>query len=375
MRVGYDGKRIFKNYTGLGNYSRYILFLMGRHYPQNENLIYTPGTGNGPFKEEILSNPRNTIFTPESGIFKSLWRSFGIVKDLKKDKVDLFHGLSNEIPFGIHKHLPSVATVHDVIFLRFPQYYGKVDGLIYKFKTAYACRRATRIIAVSERTKLDLVHFFGTAPDKISVVYQDSSKNFKRSFSPAQFSEISSRHNLPAKFLLSVGTIEERKNLLLIVQALKLVPEIPLVVIGKEKQYATSVKNYIRENGLENRVIFLKNVSDNDLPGIYQLASVFIYPSRYEGFGIPIVEALHSGTPVIAATGSCLEEAGGPGSLYTDPDNFEQLASLIKLVLNDPEKRQQMIDGGKKHVALFDDELISKQLMDVYLKAIHDAKR
>ncbi|MDF3079113.1 MAG: glycosyltransferase [Sphingobacteriaceae bacterium] len=376
MRIGYDGKRIFRNFTGLGNYSRYILSLVNRKFPDQEFVIYTPSKPSETAAQNLLSFSANTIKS-STPFFKSFWRSFGIIKDLKKDKIDLYHGLSNELPFGISDSgIPSVVTIHDLIFRRYPGYYSKIDRAIYTFKSKYACRNATRIIAVSEQTKQDIVEQFQILPEKIDVVYQDCADGFKNLLSTGEKENIRRKYNLPDKFILNVGTIEPRKNLLLIVKALKLLDqEICLVAIGKEKPYADEVRKYVTENGLADRLIFLKDFAYGDLPGIYQQAEVFVYPSRYEGFGIPIVEALHSQVPVIAATGSCLEEAGGEDSLYTDPDDDEHLAALINTVLNNPEKRKQMIEAGNRHLQNFSDEAISTKLMNTYQKAIADAKR
>ncbi|WP_431200929.1 glycosyltransferase family 4 protein [Mucilaginibacter sp. P25] len=178
---------------------------------------------------------------------------------------------------------------------------------------------------------------------------------------------------MPNRFILSVGTIEERKNLLLTVMALKNVNDIPLVVIGKETQYTELVKTYITANNLNHRVIFLKDVTFAELPAVYQLASVFVYPSRYEGFGIPVLEALNSGTPVIAATGSCLEEAGGPGSLYVNPDDDIGLAEKLNQVLSDDDLRQTMITKGRAYAANFTNDKLSLQLMQLYQNILNHA--
>ena len=180
--------------------------------------------------------------------------------------------------------------------------------------------------------------------------------------------EVKAKYGLPDKFLLNVGTIEPRKNLKLIVQALALLPaDTTLVVIGRpHPAYAEVVKQEIERLNLSSRILFLKDVSFSDLPAIYQMAHVFVYPSFYEGFGIPILEALYSGVPVVAATGSCLEEAGGPESLYVEPNDHKQLADALNLVLSDQDRRFLMIEKGLQFAKRFDQARISAELESYY---------
>jgi glycosyltransferase involved in cell wall biosynthesis len=317
--------------------------------------------------------PSNVIFRhPRPGQWGGFWRSRGILEDLMRDRIDLFHGLSNELPVGIKSSkIKSVVTIHDLIFLRYPQYYPWVDRAIYKLKFRYACQHADRIIAISEQTKKDIISFFGIPESRIEVVYQDCNNLFKKQYESHQKMAVKARYNLPGEYLLNVGTIEDRKNLLLVVQALRaLPPEISLVVVGKDTPYARLVKKYVQEQNLSERVHFLKNVAYTDLPLIYQQARIFVYPSRFEGFGIPIIEALHSGVPVIAATGSCLEEAGGPGSIYIDPDNVNGLTDIIRMLWTDESQRSGMIISGMEHVRQFSSERIARRLTDIYTQVL-----
>jgi glycosyltransferase involved in cell wall biosynthesis len=368
MKIGFDGKRITQNFTGLGNYSRYILHILDEYYPTNKYSIFTNSKPKANFSFTKSSSIR--FHYSKNQFLKSIWRIFGIVKNLKNDKIDIYHGLSNEIPFGLKKaNIASVVTIHDLIFYRYPHYYPLLDRKIYEFKVRYACKHADKIIAVSEQTKQDLINFFNVQESKIEVIYQNCDPSFLTQFSEIEKDRIKENYQLPDEYLLNVGTIERRKNALLIVQALKsLDSKINLVIIGKETPYAQIVKDYVEANGLKNRVHFLKNVSFKDLPGIYQKAKIFIYPSEFEGFGIPIVEALSSGVPVIAATGSCLEEAGGPGSIYVDPKNSADLAKQIQFLLNNKEQREKMILAGYEHIKNFINQKIAEKLINLYQK-------
>ncbi len=364
LRIGFDGKRALQNFTGLGNYSRYVIGLLTVHYPDNEYLLYSPKDGPSELGNVTMRTPKGV---------SPLWRSFGLSSDLKADKIDVYHGLSNELPYGITRSgVRAVVTIHDLIFKRFPSYYHPVDRFIYDLKTRYACKAADKIIAISRQTKEDLVSFYNVSPDKIDVVYQDCAVQFREKCSEESLREIKRAYALPDRYILSVGTIENRKNQLLAVQALKELPgDISLVLVGRKTSYAAQIERYVAANALQQRVHILEKVAFADLPAIYQQADLFVYPSEFEGFGIPIVEALHSGVPVIAATGSCLEEAGGPGSVYIDPKDASELAERANVILSDDIKRAEMIVIGKEHLQNFNDGLIARQLLNIYTSAIN----
>ncbi|QQL48258.1 glycosyltransferase family 4 protein [Mucilaginibacter ginkgonis] len=370
MNIGFDAKRAFLNRTGLGNYSRWLINGLAKLHTENKYLLYTP-------KLSTLYAPKglNTfVKTPTLRLFTSRWRASGIIRDLKRDEIDLYHGLSHELPFGLKRTgIKGIVTVHDVIFMRYPQYFKAIDRFFYKAKLKVACRESDRIVAMSQKTKDDIVDIFGTNPAKIEVIYQGCDPAFKVEAGLDKLEEVRKRYNLPEKYLLNVGTIEERKNLLLLERSLRNIPDIKLVVVGKITKYLDEVQIFIAQNQLRERVIFLHNVPFADLPAIYQGAACFIYPSRYEGFGIPILEALVSKVPVIAATGSCLEEAGGPDSIYVDPDDDRALAKAINSLLSDEQLRNKMIIAGLNYSANFDDEKLIQQYAKLYQQVLDHA--
>ncbi|MCX2473700.1 glycosyltransferase family 1 protein [Pedobacter sp. MC2016-05] len=370
LRIGFDGKRAANNLTGLGNYSRSLIEALSKQFPENQYLVYSPKVKSSRQIDAFFEAENIKLKLPISGTF--LWRSLNILKDLLRDKVQIFHGLSHEIPFAIqHTKIKSIVTIHDLIFLRFPQYYKFIDRKLYEWKSRSACKRAHQIIAISEKTKADIIEFYGINPEKIEVIYQSCDDSFKTAFPQTTLDKIRTTYKLPQKYLLNVGTIENRKNLKLIVQALKDVnEEYKLVVIGKKTAYFKEVEKEIKLLGLGNRIIFLKNIPFADLPGIYQMASVFVYPSFYEGFGIPIIEALYSGIPTIAAIGSCLEEAGGPDSIYVNPKDPEGLSAEITRVLSSSTLQNEMKEKGLEFVQKFNSPLVTQQLMNCYQKVL-----
>lgn len=383
MRIGFDAKRAFQNGTGLGHYSRTLIASLAQHFPAHEYYLFAPkvtqrfAKGLHPYK----------IISPGSfpyRLFRSAWRSLGIVKDLRKNKIDVFHGLSHEIPRGIQSSgIPSVVTMHDLIFERFPQQYNKIDILIYRSKFKYACKHANSIIAISQQTKEDLINFYQVAADKITVCYQSCDESFSRQVPALEQEQIRQLYQLPPRYFLSVGSIIERKNLLTVCKAMLLLKDrlsIPLVVIGKGGDYKVKLQHFIKEHHLQDHIIFLSDNAEANsnegfessahFPAIYQMAEAMIYPSTFEGFGIPILEALSSGLPVITSNVSCMPEAGGDAAAYIDPLDAEELASKMEAIANNKELAAVMSAKGLAHAAHFSTEKTADAIMQVYKKLV-----
>ncbi len=370
--IGFDAKRIVRNTTGLGNYGRTLINnIVKADINKLDIRLYAPDKGRDALRERVNESERVKFVYPKDKYFrieKDLWRYKGIVKDLCDDGVDIYHGLSGELPLGLRKSgIHGIVTIHDLIFLRHPEYYSWIDAKIYAYKFRITCRQAERIIAISECTKRDIVEFGHVDPDKIRVIYQDCSDTFKHPVDVERKTNIRLYYGLPKRYILSVGSIEERKNVLLALKALTRLPDdVSLVVVGKCTSYMNKVLDYIEENNLSKRVLILNDVSFADLPAVYQMAEVFVYPSRYEGFGIPIIEAIHSGVPVVACTGSCLEEAGGPDNLYVGPDDEQGMAAAIENLLEGAYGRDVRIERSRKFVEKFDENEVAHQMIEEY---------
>jgi glycosyltransferase involved in cell wall biosynthesis len=367
-RIGFDAKRFFYNTRGLGNYSRDTVRILSSLQPDNEYFLFTPKIKNA-LPVSVASNCQ--IIQPKDLFYKnfsSLWRTYEECREINRLKLDIFHGLSHELPMGIEKAATrSVVTMHDLIFLKFPQLYHPIDRELYKRKYLRSCKTADKIIAISEQTKRDLIEFTDLSEKKIEVVYQGCSPIFRQVASEEKLQHVKRKYHLPQNYLLNVGTVEKRKNQELIIQAMaygKL--DIPLVILGKQTEYINQLKILISKHKLESSVIFLTDVQTEDLPAIYQLSSIFVYPSLFEGFGIPILEALSSRVPVITSKGSCFEETGGKGSCYINHKDAEELTAAINDILGNPEKRQKMVEAGLIHANQFTDEHISHSLIAVY---------
>lgn len=372
LRIGYDAKRLFNNFTGLGNYSRTLLANLAEYYPDNAYFLYSPKITRNEETHFFLNSALFNVQMPKRGP-GAFWRSIGLRRDLLKHKIQLYHGLSHEIPFGLDKaNIRSIVTIHDLIFERYPEHYPFIDRNIYGFKYRYACRHADHIVAISENTKRDIIEFYDIPPEKITVVYQSCQERYMVEKSRKTFEGVRRRYQLPGEYLLTVGSITARKNLMGIVRALKMLPEsyrLPLVVVGQGGRYRSKVQAFIQKNGLEHLVRFT-DVSFDDLPAVYQKASVFLYPSFYEGFGIPILESLFSRTPVITSNASSLPEAGGPGAHLVNPDKPEEIAAGIEKVLSDEAYRRGLIEKGYAHAQQFRGEPLADKMIELYVKVV-----
>ena len=371
LTIGYDAKRAVSNGTGLGNYCRTLLNDLGTIDTTDSFRLYVPDLGRDDLRSQ-LDMPRNMSFvTPANKLVKplrSLWRIKGIVNDLKRDGVDIYHGLTGELPLGLSEAgIKSVVTIHDLIFMRCPEYYNPVDVAIYKWKFRNTCKQADRIIAISECTRRDIMELGEIDDSRINVVYQSCGTRFCQQVGEAQKAEVRSRYSLPQRYILFVGTIEERKNALLAAQALPyLSDDIHLVLVGRQTAYAKTIFSFARQNGLANRIHMLSGVPTSDLYAIYQQAECFVYPSRYEGFGIPVIEAIQSRLPVIACTGSCLEEAGGPDNVYVDPDEPQEMAMAIKSITDNPDAARQIVTRSLDYIRRFENGNVAQEMLNVY---------
>ncbi|MBQ9642079.1 MAG: glycosyltransferase family 4 protein [Bacteroidaceae bacterium] len=366
MKIGFDAKRLYNNFTGLGNHSRTTIDILTAEYPQNQYILYTPKLRLNPVTSPYLSKEGCHTVQPHGFLRGGLWRTFGLPAALKRDRIDLFHGLSNELPLGIHRTgIPSVVTIHDVAFRTFPDMYHWADRHIYDQKWRYAVCHADRIIAISQCTKQDILRFYDVEESKIDVVYQPVNKRY--------YEENARKVEgiwTEAPYMLYVGSVNSRKNLLGIVKAMQLLPpdiDLPLYIVGDGHEYKREVKSYIAAHGMESRFRWLGGLTHDELQQLYLHAQLFVYPSFYEGFGLPVVEAMLSGCPVVSSNVSSLPEAAGPYSLLANPASPEDIKEKMLQALTDTALRAHMIQGSRQYaMQTFHPTVLAQQLMSVY---------
>ena len=383
ITVGLDGKRVVRNATGLGSYGRTLVSDLAAIDGLSLRL-YAPDAGRDDLRSQV---PASVAFCYPEGfqpLGKSWWRTKGMVAQLRRDGVQVYHGLSGELPMGLAKAgISSVVTIHDLIFMRHPEWYAAADVKIYTQKFRHAIEEADRVVAISECTRRDILQLGadvlpdGELEQKVEVIFQSCAPRFSTMTVGTQPDDMAMKliwyvhdhYGLPDRYILSVGTIEERKNALLAVKALHRLPDdLSLVLVGRATDYTDRVWEYAQENGLGHRLLMLHDVPDDHLPPIYRLAEAFVYPSRYEGFGIPVIEAIRMGLPVVACTGSCLEEAGGPHSLYVDPDDDQAMAAAVGQLLCGAPGREQRIAQSQQYIQRFENTGAAERFANLYRK-------
>ena len=378
MIVAYDAKRLFCNHTGLGNYSRTIMSGLMAHFPDNHYLLLTPRSPRDPQTEPFLQSPLCTTVVPKGRWPGALWRTCLQGKDALQRGADIFHGLSGEIPIGLNRlGIPSVVTIHDVAFRTFKAMYNWQDRQIYNLKFGFAARHADRVVAISQATKRDVMKYYRIPESTISVVYQPMQPLY---YSPLRVDEALERVeraglDLPHDFMLYVGSINSRKNLLGLVKALELLPgdaRLPLVIVGNGTgAYGHQVKQYIAQRNLNDLCLYRDIASNNLLQAVYTLARLLAYPSFYEGFGLPVAEALLCGCPVVTSNVSSLPEAAGPGGLLANPKDPQDIADCLLRLITDDHLHDSLAQAGREYaLATFDPAQLARQMMDVYLSAL-----
>lgn len=379
MNIGYDGKRAFQNKTGLGNYIRSLMAILTEHYPDNKYLLFAPKE-TSLFNVKSLKNVAAVFPKSMAGkYFQGWWRRRGMVKNIAASGISIYHGVSNELPVGIERtKVKTVVTIHDIIFERFPKTYNFDERYVHRFKIKHACKIADAIIAISEQTKNDLINYYKIPTDKIFICYQSCNPIFLQKITAAEKKIVKQKYQLPDTYFLFVSSIAPRKNLILICKALLLLKEtlnIPLVIIGNGKKEKEEAKNFMDANGLKNRMILLNEMPVSkepafttaaDFPAIYQQALALIYPSIFEGFGAPLLEAMCSGIPVISSNTSSLPEVAGDAALYFAPDDAVILAEHMLRIAGDKTVVDSLIQKGFVQAQKFSTQNYADSIMHVY---------
>ena len=337
MRIGFDAKRYFNNITGLGNYSRWLIDNLNYQIPQSVFLFHSDKS----FDQKKEFN----VITPKYSLLKAIWRSWLITRKLKKEKIDIYHGLSNEIPFGIHRTgIKSVVTIHDLINKRYPENYKLIDRWIYDLKLRYAQKHADLIITVSEQTKRDIIRYYNTDQSKIKVIpigIAQRQTKLVESSSP---------------YILCVSSFTKRKNLKALVQAFKSIEDksINLKIVGSYGETANEIQVLAKK---DPRIELLFNISNEKLDDLYTKCQFCVYPSLFEGFGIPILEAFSYGKAIVTSNVSSMPEVGKDAALYFDPEDCKSICEAITSLMNE-NKRNEYVKRIPNTLKYFDNKVL-----------------
>ncbi|MEM9547943.1 MAG: glycosyltransferase family 1 protein, partial [Bacteroidota bacterium] len=350
-----------------GNYSRTLLANLHAYRPEHNYFLYTPSIT---LKEEKnkLEAVNNVSIRTAGSKNRTIWRSFEIKNDIQKDELDVYHGLSHELPRNNENmRCKKIVTIHDLIFKPHPEFFPFIDRGVYHIKCKHSLHTADRVIAISEHTKRDIIEYYNIEPEKIDVIYQSCLPQYYED-DPSKIAALPK--SFPSEYNLSVGSLEPRKNIVSVIKAytqIKKEHRIPLFLIGNGKRHKKYLQQHINKYNLQEDIHILSNIPTHLLPAIYRNATMLIYPSFYEGFGLPVVEALLSFTPVITSNISSLPEAGGPDTCYINPSSIESIAQSIEKIQTDSELASRMSQNGRTYALNnFNPQQLTAKVMRLY---------
>lgn len=358
INLAFDARRALNDLTGLGNYSRNLISILSN----SDFNCFLFGSENNAVKFDYNQSKVKLIKSPKA-IDDRLWKQFGVYFDAKKFNIDIYHGLTNELPFLLPNKVKSVITIHDLLFLDYPQHYKSKHRKYYNFKFKHGALSSDKVIAVSTKTKKDLIKHYQIKEEKIEVVLQGCNPVFKKLYDDEEKEAIKKKYNLPNKFILFVGSIQERKNLLPVLKAIKGSNVQLVVVSNRNTKYLDRILSFIKNERMNN-VFFHQVECNKELAIVYQMSQSLIFPSLDEGFGIPIIEALSGNVPVIANDIDVFKEVGGDFCYYVQMNDTNKLKSIIEQVWKERKiPNEEML---VEYMLKFSDESILNQYSKIY---------
>ena len=349
MRIGFDASALGAQTTGAGEYQRQLLAALPEADPTLQLTVYTARGAEGWVPPGSVA--RSMPWAPGERTQRILSGGLAWRRHWRRDRLDLLHVPMYYLPPGAPAR--SIVTIYDVRFLRLPETYPRLRHAFLRAAVPWSLRRASQIITISEFTKRELVELLGIAPERITVTLLAQRSEFRPVTEAAELDAVRRKYRLPGRFILSASALEPRKNLARTVEAFARARAKGLsqeLVLAGARYFGTDdIARAISRHGLEAVVHFPGYVDDADMPAVYTMADVFIYPSLYEGFGIPLLEAMACGTPVIAANASSLPEVAGPAACLVDPLDVESIADgLLRVLGHDKFARQLRIAGFER---------------------------
>jgi glycosyltransferase involved in cell wall biosynthesis len=371
MKIAIDIRTVLPTRSGVGNY---VLHLVENLLLEDRESAYF-----------FLSRPENlfclnsshprvrsllTIFSHENHPFGDLWEHFILPLRLKKKAIDVFHGPASLIPFR-KVGFRVVVTIHDLVAFLFPHTIPIKYGAYMRYILKHAVRQADKIISVSYHTRDDLIRILDVPPEKIVVIHEAPTPLFRPIEKEEAQAQLRDRYGLTKKYLYHLGNIEPRKNLIVLLQAFAQVcreikEDYALVLSGQPGWLTQSLQRFLQDYPQKDRILFTGYVPRSDLPLFMNGAELFVFPSLYEGFGLPVLEAMSCGTPVISSNCSSIPEIVEDAGLLIDPSDPRDLAEHIIYLLKNPEERERLSERGLQQAALFTWRETARKTLDVY---------
>ncbi len=390
MRIGIEATSIFLPLGGIGYYVLNVLKHLARIDHENEYILYNAGPSDRQRQAPPHLNPRglgqgapDSLLGGEGGergqrsIFQhagnfqivNVWRPT-LRWRARRDLIDVFHGPNYRLPArGLHG---SIVSIYDLSVARLPQLFRKAIGRRRDFaKSKRVAQTANRVITISQHSAKDITELYGVPKERIAVIYCGIGDEFFPETDQALIKKVRKQYGLENReYILFVGGSDPRKNAMTLLKAYSALPEIhpktDLVLVGSMKKRSEEILRIIRNNRLERNVMMVGDIPQETLRVLYSQASVFVFPSLYEGFGMPVLEGMACGAPVIASNTSSIPEVAGDAAVLVEPTDAEALATAILRVLEDRETREAMKSKGFARVKLFSWETAAKQTLEIY---------
>jgi glycosyltransferase involved in cell wall biosynthesis len=370
MRIAIDAHMIGERETGNETYTLNLIRGLLSHDEKNEYFLYTTHA------DELQAR-----LPCERARIVSLWPAISLLRIslampviARKQGVSLLH-VSYIAP--LYCPCPTVVTVHDLAYILFPHFFSLRDRLLLSTLVPISLRRAAKVIAVSQRTKEDLMAHYHLPENKVAVTYEAASEAFRPIEQQAELTEVRERYGLHEPFILTIGNLQPRKNMIHLVKAYASLHRKgfahQLVIAGQAYWRTSDIYRAVKEWGLEDKVLFTGYVPDADLPLLYNAADLFAFVSLYEGFGLPVLEAMACGTPVVSSRAGSLPEVVGDAGLLVDPLDVEDIAQAMAEVLSRPEFASQLRERGLKQAANFSWRRTAEETLRVYEEVVQDS--
>jgi glycosyltransferase involved in cell wall biosynthesis len=366
MKIAFDLRRIGN--PGIGRYMKCLTESIIAQAPEHEYLLILPPNG-----ESLVNAPKAAKICPRLKYY-SVREQIELPRILSRHKIDLLHAPHFLLP--LVRQCPSVATIHDVIYLACPQDLPSLAGRLYYRAMMNACSRvATRIITDSEYSRNEIVRYLRADPAKIELVYPGVDPGFHRVADSARLDAVRSKYGIDRDYILCVGIYKPRKNHEGLLRAFRRLREnacrAQLVIAGPMAEGDPVLRRLAIELGVAEHIVFTGFVDEPDLQALYSAATVYACPSFYEGFGFTVLEAMACGTPVVCSSATSLPEVAGTAALYSDPHDPEQMASQLHRVFSNAALRNSLIEQGRQNLQRFNWADTARQTLAVYDHALH----
>jgi glycosyltransferase involved in cell wall biosynthesis len=375
VRIGIDGRYIQDHYPGIGRYTYNLVSKLPEVAQGAEFvLLHDPRPVNTRYDVELLSRHANLEVVTTDIPAVSVQEQYGLRSLIKTLSLDLLHSPYVIKPYWLP--CPSVVTVYDLIPLIYPQYLPhRWTSWVFRAATSVAVRHATQVIAISDSTKTDLTRLFGATQGKTTAIPLAADERF-RPLAREQWRDVVRSYALPERYALYMGINKPHKNLVFLLRVFsELGTDATLVLAGKEDPRYPQAREETRRLGLADRVLFLGEIPDADLPALYNGAQAFVFPSLYEGFGLPVLEAMACGVPVVCSNTSSMPEIVGDAAIILDPQDVDAWVATLTEVLNREALRAEMRRKGQERAKMFSWEETARNTWHVYQAALEGDQR